>query len=91
MKAMPPTAPRLAPATLNSVAPVSQDRCARSRWNCKASPVLIGGGAARRIESLSHRRPSRCLREGRRGKMALCIQAQAMCALADGKRARKER
>jgi len=45
--------PSLAPAALNSVAPVPPERCARSRPNCTASPPLIGGGAARRIESLS--------------------------------------
>jgi hypothetical protein len=45
--------PSLAPAALNSIAPVPRERCARSRRNCVASPPLIDGGAARRIESLS--------------------------------------
>jgi hypothetical protein len=43
----------LAPASLNSVAPVLPKRCARSRRNCTASPTLIGSGAMRRIKSLS--------------------------------------
>ena len=43
----------LAAARLNSVAPAFSDRCARSRRNCMASPPLVGGGAARRIEFLS--------------------------------------
>jgi hypothetical protein len=53
MKTIPSTTPRLAPAALNSVAPVRLDRSVRSRRNCTASPPLISGGAARHIESLS--------------------------------------
>jgi hypothetical protein len=44
---------RLTPASRNSAAPVPRDRCARARRNCTASPALVGGGAARRVESLS--------------------------------------
>ena len=45
--------PRLARASLNSAAPVLEDRFAPSRRNCMAPRALIGGGALLRIGSLS--------------------------------------
>lgn len=59
---------------------VPEDRFARSRRNCIATPALIGRVAALRIKSFPAS-PFRIWREGRRGKMAMGFQAQAMRAL----------
>jgi hypothetical protein len=73
-------APRLAPAALNSVAPVPRDRFARARRNCIATPTLIGGYAALRIESLSTVvLPDMVEKAG--GERLPGFQAQGICAL----------
>ncbi len=75
-----PKAPRLAPAALNSVAPVPGNRFARARRNCIATPALIGGSAALRIESLSTVvLPDMVEKAG--GERLPGFQAQGICAL----------
>ena len=73
-------APRLAPAALNSVAPVPRDRFARARRNCIATPTLMGGSAVLRIESLSTVALSNIDEKGG-GERWWGFQAQALCAL----------
>jgi len=82
---------RLAPAPRNSVAPVHLDRSARSRRNCTASPPLISRGAARHIESLSAVALPDLGEKDAGEKWRWVSKPKAICALADGKRAPKER
>src|ERR1700733_10265906 len=87
---VPSPKPRRAPAALNSVTPVPRDRCARTCRNCTVSPALVSGGALRRIESLSAAALPDLGEEGGPRRTALGFQAEAIRALAVGKRERRK-